>query len=333
MKFKKYILSKFINILPLEDSFFFKVKFEKKVKLTDELIALNYKKNAPYKNPLFTTLMEEQNLYIWFYEKKLNTKLILPEAYLMFDFFKEKNPEIFLLIERDDFFIVLIIKDNILENSYTIAEEDKNLITMEMNKYALTSFKKIDKKKYLQSKEQALRNIGFKELYKWNSLKVDNTNVLPRIVNAVAYPLAFLLAFIMLVEVYHFKEVEKRLDIVEERYFEIKSKNDDIREKIKHEDEKEKKWVEFVQRELPYVDSVEMFMRISKAFSEQEVIFKRFSIVGSRVKITIETTKDFIIGVNILNKVQGLKNVALKHSNKKRKTASYEATLEKGFFL
>lgn len=333
MKLKKYILSKFINILPVEDSFFFKVKFEKKVKLTDELIALNYKKNAPYKNPFFTRLMEEQNLYIWFYEKKLNAKVVIPEAYLMFDFFKEKNPETLLLIERDDFFIVLIIKDNILQNSYTIVEEDKSLIAMEMNKYALRSFQKIDKKEYLQSKEKALESIGFKEFYKWNSLKVENTNVLPKVVNFAAYPLAFLLAFIMAVEVYHFKEVEKRLDIVEERYFEIKSKNDDIREKINHEDAKEQKWVEFVQRELPYVDSVETFMRISKAFAEEEVIFKSFSIVGSRMKLTIETKKDFIVGVNILNEVEGLKNVALKYSNKKRKTASYEATLEEGFSL
>ena len=320
-------------MLPIEDSFFLKVKFNKKVKLTDELISLNYKKYSPYKNPLFTTLMEDENLYIWFYKKKLHANIIIPEAYLLFDFYKDENPNTLLAIDFDGSFIIIIIKDKVLENSYSLFDLDENLIAMEMNKYALTSLKKIDKKEYLQSKEIAVENIGPKELYKWNSLKMDNTNMLPHLVNSLAYPIAFLLFFIMSVELYHLNGVEKKLAVTEERYSEIKSKNDDIREKINHENGKEKKWIEFVQRELPYVDSVEIFMLVSKAFNSKEFIFKSFSIVGSRMKITIETKKDFVVGVNILNEVKSLKNVALKYSNKKRETASYEATLEKGLSL
>ncbi|MEA2047504.1 MAG: hypothetical protein U9O64_03555 [Campylobacterota bacterium] len=333
LNFKKYVFSKFIDTLLIEDSFFFKVKFDKKVKLTDELIALNYKKNAPYKNPFFIALMEEKNLYIWFYEKKFHTKVIIPEAYLLFDFFKENNPNTLLSIDCDGSFLIIIIKEKMLENSYSLLALDENLIAMEMNKYALTVFKKIDKKEYLQSKEKAVGNIGPQELYKWNSLKIDHTDILPKVVNSVAYPFAFLLTFIMSVQLYHVNEVEKRLESVEARYLEIKSKNDEIRERINHEDAKEQKWIEFAHRELPYVDSGEMFMRISKAFNKEDVIFKSFSILGSRVKIDLETKKDFIIGVKILNQVEGLKNVVLKKSNKKRKTASYEATLKKGLSL
>ena len=333
MKFKKYFLSKFVNILSIEDSYFFKIEFNKKVKLTDELIDLNYKKYSPYKNPYFTTLMEDKNLYIWFYEKKLNGNIIIPEAYLLFDLYKEKNPNSLLYIESNGTFIVIIIKDKILENSYSLFDVDEDLISMEMNRYALTSLKKIDKQEYLRSRKEAVENIGFKELYKWNNLELDNTTLLPQLVNSLAYPIAFLLFFIMGVEIYHANDVEKRLTSTEERYSVIKSKNDDIREKINYENENEKKWVDFAQKELPFVDPIEMFMRISKAFSSHKVTFTSFSIVGSTLKITIKTKEDFIVGVNILNSIKGLKNIALKYSNKKRETASYEATLEKGLSL
>lgn len=332
MKLKNYFVSKLIDTLKVEDSFFYKVKFEKKVKLTDELIALNYKKHAPFKNPSLVTLMEEQSLYIWFYEHELNSNVVIPEGYLLFNAFKAQYPNALLFIEAYETFIVLIIKDGILENSYVMREEDEMLISMEMNRYNLEHFQKIDKKAYLQIKQKSLESIGVQDLYRWSSVNVEHEKLLPTMVNTLAYPFAFLLFFIMAVETYHLNEVKKRLTIVEDKYSLIKSKNDDIREKINHENEKEQKWITFAQRELPYADPIESFLNISKAFSDKKFIFKSFSIMGSKVKMTLETKEDFIVGVNLLNNIEGLKNVALKASSKKRATASYEATLEKGAF-
>ena len=327
MNFKKYFVSKFIYILPIEDTFFFQVKFDKKIKFTDELIALNYKKYAPYKNPFFTTLMEEKNLFIWFYEKEIKAKFILPEAYLLSEFFKEKNPNILLSIEYDEGYIILIIKDTLLVNSYTLFDEDVTLIGMEMNKYSLDVFKKINKEEYFKSKEEALLKIGFKELYKWNRLNIDNTDMFPNAINHMAYPLSFLLFFMMSVELYHLNEVEKKLIVTETNYSKAKNKNNDIRAKINFENEKEQRWIDFVHRELPYIDSLSLFTDISKAFNDKAFVFKGFSIIGSRVKVDVTTKEDFIIGLKELNKIKNLKNVILKYSNKKRQTASYEATI------
>lgn len=325
MKLKKYLLSSFIHILPANETFFFQTKFEKKIKLNKELIYLNYKKHAPYNNPFLTTLIEEKNLYIWFYPTALSAKLIIPESYLMFSFFKERYPNALLLIEAETHYVI-VIKNGVLVNTYVV-DDSENFIEMELNQHALSEFKRIAYEEYAQSKAEALENLGIKDLYKWNTLTLEHRDMLPKVVNATAYPLSFLLFFMMSIELYHVNEVEKTLEKVEEKYTEAKVKNDDIREKINLASAKEEKWKIFVQRELPYADLPTIFLRISKAFKDKNFTFKSFSIVGSRIKIEMQTKEDFIKGLNILNKIEGLENIALKHTNKKRATVSYEAKI------
>ena len=327
MKLKKYFLSKFIYLLPIEESFFFKVKFEKKVKLNNELINLNYKKNAPYRNPFFTKLMEEKDLYIWFYEQENNSKIVIPEAYLLTEYYKEKNPNALLSIQTTSSYLIVIIKDSFLLNSYSIMQRDEHLIEMEMHKHALSSWREINQDEYIESKDKALKNLKFKDLYKWTEINTDNSNLLPKMVNKFAYPFAFLLFFIIFIELYHLNGVESRLKEVETVYREAKSKNNEIRERINSENLKEQKWIDFVHAELPYANSLAVFMEISKAFEGKAFIFKGFSIVGSKLKLDIETKEDFIVALKILNKIPSLKNVELKYSNKKRSLATYEAVI------
>lgn len=324
---KKYLLSKIIDILPIEESFFFRVKFEKNINLTKELIALNYKKHAPYREPFLTTLNEDKNLYIWFYEREIDSKFIIPEAYLMFDFLKNKYPNSLLLIEGSVDYI-LIIKDNLLLNSYEVGAS-KNIVAMELNQHALTEHRVVKREEYLKLKEEALLALDLKSLYKWNTLSIDNRNVLPKMVDTLAYPLAFLLFFNMIIELYHISSVEKILTKVEMRYSEVKIKNDDIRLKINEERDKKQKWVTFVNREFPYEDPISVFVKISKAFEEKKFTFKNFSIVGSRIKIEMRTKEPFISGVSILNSVEGLENIALKYTNRKRDSVSYEALISR----
>jgi len=327
LDYKKYVLSKFITILPFEESFFFKVVFEKKVKLTDTLISLNYKKYSPYKSSFFTKIMENQNLYIWFYEKEISSKIIVPEAYLLFNFFKASNPDTFFIMESYGSYNVLIIKNGILVNSYSLVEKDKNLISMEMSKYGLDIYKEISKDEYLESREKALNSIGIQELYKWSSIDIEKEKLLPSLINSIAYPLSFLLFFIMGVELYHLNKVEKSLEKVEEAYSVVKNQNDDIREKINNENAKIEKWITFIAEELPYVDTLSIFTKISKVFSEEEFIFIHLSIVGSKVKIEMESKEDFVKGLNILGKIKELKNISIKNNNRSRNRVSYEATI------
>lgn len=325
MKLKNYLFSSFIHVLPANETFFFQTKFEKKIKLSRELLYLNYKKHAPYHNPFLTTLTEEKTLYIWFYPTELSGKLIIPESYLMFSFFKEAYPNALLLMEAETPYVI-VIKNGLLFNTYVVGENE-SFIEMELTQHGLNDFKRVGLTEYLGSKAAALESLGIQDLYKWNTVTVEHKDLLPKVVNTVAYPLAFLLFFMMSIELYHVNEMEKRLAKVEENYREAKVKNDDVREKINLASAKEEKWKQFVERELPYADLPSTFLRISKAFKDKGFTFTSFSIVGSRVKIEMQTKEDFIKGLNILNKIEGLENVALKHTSKKRGTVSYEAKI------
>lgn len=327
MNYRESILLKFIDILPFEDSFFFKKSFKKKVKLSNELIRLNYKKYSPYKNPFFTSIIEDKNLYIWFYERKFDSKIIIPEAYLFFNFFKEKNQNSFILIEGYNVFFTLIIKNGILVNTYVSNDKNENLIAIEMNNYRIYSYKEIEKKDYIRQRKELIENIEFQELYKWSNFDFDKEKFLPKLINSIAYPLSFFLVFKMGLEIYHMKSIEKKLDKVEAKYTKIKIKTDDIREQINIENNKIEKWKNFVATELPYGDIVSTFVNISKAFKEEKFIFISFSILGSRVKIDMESNEDFIKGLNILSKIKNLKDITIKYNNRNKNKVAYEATI------
>lgn len=327
MQIKNYFFSKFIYILSVEESFFIKKKFQKKVKFTDELINLNYTKNAPYRNPLFVKLMEDKSLSLWFYEEKKSDKIIIPESYLLTEYYKKQNPNALLCIKNSAGYLIVIIKESLLVNAYSVLEKDEQLIQMEMHQYALSSWKEITQDEYLKTKKKIVKNLRIKDVFKWVTITTDNRQLLPTLVNRLAYPLSFLLFFMIFIEVYHSNSLEKRLESAKESYLEAKNKNSEIREKINKENDKEQKWIDFVHKELPYANSLTIFTNISKAFEGKDVKFKSFSIVGSKLKLQIETKEDFIVPLKVLNSLKGLKQVELKYSNRKRNNATYEARI------
>lgn len=334
MSFKNYILSKFIYLLPIESGFFFKTGFEKKIKLSNELIKLNYNRHSPYKNPSFIFLMQQHTLYIWFFKKKIFSQIILPEAYLVFDFFKERHDNTIIIIKTLTLYKIIIIKDSQLINAYALTDIDDALIEAEMNKYSILSSHRINANEYEKLVNKALQNIAYSELYKWNRVKINKEELFPKMLNLVAYPLSFLLVFMMGIHLFHTNQLENRLDVAEKNYLISKEKNSDVKEKIIREAEKEKKWVDFIRSELSYGDTVSLFLKIENALKNEKITLLNFSIVGSKVRIEIYTEENFIIGLTALNKVDALINITIKNANRKRNSVRYEAdVLARGLVL
>jgi len=322
--FKTYILSKFIEILPMEESFFLKVLLTKKVKLSSQLIALNYNRYAPYKNTLSIFQLEKNNLYIWFYQKEIRSKIIIPEVILLLDGFKNDSVNIF---KKRDFYNIVIIKENELISAYTVTAINEFLIESELNKYTLKDSVIVSETEYRQILQKSLNKLNYQDLYRWNQFKINRDEFVPLLVNSVAYPLSFLLFFAMGIHVFHTNQLENEINKLEKIYLEKKEKNSDIKEKIQEESNREERWKTFIKKELPYGDPLSLYIKIEEAFSSEKITFISLSIVGSKLKVNIKTKENFVLGLNRLNKLKILYNVSIKNANRERDSIFYEADI------
>lgn len=313
-----------MELLPIEESFFLKTIFKKKVKLSSQLISLNYNRYAPYKNPLSIFQLEKNNLYIWFYQKEISSKIIIPEVILLFDGLKNNSVNI---IKKRNFYNIVVIKENEIINAYTVIVINELLIESELNKYTLKDSVNISETEYQKILQESLNKLNYQDLYRWNQFKINRDEFVPSLVNGVAYPLSFLLFFTMGIHVFHTNQLENEISKLEKIYLEKKEKNSDIKEKIQKESSKEERWKTFIKKELPYVDPLSLYIKIEEAFSSEEITFISLSIVGSKLKVNIKTKENFVLGLNRLNKLKFLYNVSIKNANRKRDSAFYEADI------
>lgn len=125
--------------------------------------------------------------------------------------------------------------------------------------------------------------------------------------------------------IYHSNKLNLQLKKLQATYIEIKNSNKEIKEKLQRTINHQRKWLKFTKNEFPYASNISILNSLHKAFIGKKVKLKDCSIMGSDFKLTIETKDDFIIYLNLLNKIKFLEDVTIKNVNRKRDTALYEA--------
>jgi len=67
---------KVLQVITLKNTFFKTSLLAKKVKLSPELIRLNYEKLSPIKNPAILSYKDKDLLYLWFFNKDASQSLL-----------------------------------------------------------------------------------------------------------------------------------------------------------------------------------------------------------------------------------------------------------------
>ncbi len=110
-------VSRFFEILPIEETQLVIVDIAEKVKPTKELIRLNYSQLSIFKDGDFVFYKEKDKLFIWFTGLRLGKKLYVPEAFLIYETFKGKGSAVILKSAKGKS-CVLIIKNSSLEAQF-----------------------------------------------------------------------------------------------------------------------------------------------------------------------------------------------------------------------
>lgn len=306
----------FVKILPFEDAFYYTEKLPKKVKLTKDLLRLNYLKYSPYKTAQILSTIKDENLMLWFYGKEIKAKSVIPESYLLFlELKKQKIDGLFIL--KDNNYKIIIIKDGKLLSAYTLKELDKEIINLSLHEHQITEYIEFD---YKMLYKKAIDNISLKEIYDFNQLSLDKKAFFSKLINKIAYPISFFLIFTMGLNYLHGYYIDKEIDKNQKLYQDIKQKNKKINESIKKHNKNVKLWNKFANKELVYPDLMEILKSLSSINQKGETVFLRdLSINGSIMQLRLRSNMNPVIFLNRLSSIKYFDRVVIAAVHKPRK--------------
>ena len=319
-----------ITVLPMEKSFFFQTTFSKKIKLTDDLVRLNYNRYSPIKNQMNIYRLEEERLYLWFYAEEIKTPFIIPESYLLFTLLKKEHNNKLIIVTAKEIYKILVIKNNLLEAVFTLASLDSEIISITLHEHLLDEVVTLSEQEYNQLYSNGIKELPLFDILKWNVFKINRDEILNKSLNFIAYPLSFLIVFIMLIGIYHTNKLEIKIESLKEKYLEVKNLNQDVKNKIAIKNQEKEKWMEFINRELVYPDSawvIDKLYKITQLFDNVEL--QNIKIGGSKIQIQIKIKekKYYVSYLNELNSIKEFSNVFIKHVNQKSHVVSYSIDL------
>ena len=314
------ILSKYnlITILPFQDTYFHASALHKNIKLSNDLLRLNYLKHSPFTNPNIITFTQEKSLMIWFYKQEVNTTIVIPESYLLFKELKDTHTNAIYVI-HDEIVKVLIIKESRLVSAFTLAVLDESAIAISMDEFQISKRVDMDSSEYAKLKTNALASLRFKDLYQFNQLDLDKKTLLNRFVDYASYPLAGLIAFAILVSYAQESVLNAEIENLKESYEIEKSKNTEVKEYIKEHNANVKKWKGFVSKELVYVGPIVLLESLYGIFKEEEnAHLVDVTINANKMSIKLTTDKSPVVFLNRLNEIKYFSSVIIQNTYKPR---------------
>ena len=326
---EKLIERGIVEVLPVNTSFFQHFNLHANVKLSKELIDLNYARYSPFKESKHLFYFNEEDVFIWFYEEDTKAPIVIPEAYLLYKALVEDYNDTLLVVESTPSKIFLI-KDKKLLNSIGMKTLDENVLQMMMEEHQISSKIVITEAEYGELYQSSLQKISIKDLWRWNQLEIDKNTILPTIIDKIAYPVSALMIFIIFVNSLHTYTLHSSIQNKEDIYHNIKQNNDDIRSLLRKENQEAKRWNHFINEELVYPDAMSLLYSIIDTLDEK-VFIKEVSINGDKMLLKLQTDMSPILYLNKLNKLEYFSDVMIESSRKQNdgtKLINYILTLK-----
>ncbi len=277
----------FIEILPVEDTYFLRETVPENVRLTYQLVKLNYMEKSPFKNGDLVYMQKDNHVYIWFIKYSLpeENKIYIPESYLLV-----KNYQIntgFLIIEKENSFNILVVKNKDLVSQVSYKKkpyEVEKVLKLLEKEYSLDSpeIKEIKKPEYKYT---------LKDIILFSNLSFNREEILRLILKNISIPISVFLFSIVIYKVvnYHYLKVEK--ERLAKELISLKKENLPIKEKIRLLQEKSKFWNSFYERELKYPFVIDVIYHLAKVINSYEGFITNIIYTPQLVSVTLGVPK------------------------------------------
>ena len=289
--FRNLIKREIINISTMKENFFIYKKLDKKIKLSQEIIKINYSSESPFlvNETNITSVSEENYLYLWF-SKKTESQRYLPESLLLFRHLVKTHQNA-ICIFKGDVYRILIIKNSILKASFVKRNITENDLLLMKDEYFLDTEIIFDKDEYDSFLKKSYKYLLSNDLLSILNIQLDFKSTLNSIIQWSALPLLIssiiLTGFIAGYDFYQKSENEKLFNIFKDSAkltSEIKNsvnKNEELSEVFSSLD-----------NEFKYINKSLAISKILKISEDLNMTLEFIRIDDARVQFVFLTLKE-----------------------------------------
>jgi len=284
-----YLLKKqIIKLSYIENSFFLYKKLDKKVKLTSEVITLNYSSESPYslKSSFISSIIDNENLYLWF--TKGSDARYLPESYTIFRRLLTKYQDVICVIEGSPN-RVIVIKGSTLVASFakhTISLLDKKLIEDE---YQIETIFTLSEKEYKNYIEESLKFLTINDLLNILNIKIDFKETFTKTVYFLALPLLISSIVITLLLAGYSFYLDDKKELLNKEFKTNQQSNREFKRTIV-ENENENEVYHELLNEFKYVDKTIALSNILKITEDMNMTMFYIKIYDKNVNFIVKTS-------------------------------------------
>lgn len=323
-----------LGVVSCDDTSYLNVVLPEKVKLTNELVRLNYDKYSPFISPKFVTFPEKSYLMLWFMRSKNDASIIIPECYLLFKSLKNRKKDCIYILNNQKI-NVFIIKNNQLLASYVLNVLDDTLIQLSKDEYLIEEIEEIEEIEVNKMKEESINSLTMNEIYHFIQVNMDMKSISKFIVEKFTYPIVGLIVFSLFVNFIQGMYLESKIKTLEHKYLQEKAENKELRGYIKKYNIKAKKYELFIQNELAYPSVASIMEAIYKTLKDsKDIVIDSMNINGDKMLLRIRTSKSAISYLEKLNSIAYFKEILIQKNirlTKNTKMVDFSIRLRKVF--
>jgi cell division protein FtsB len=302
-----------IQIVPLSSLFFESKPLPTGLKLSKEVIGINYAKLSPVRDPRILFYRSERMLYLWFLPADRKVSLIpIPENFLFYLGVKRQDGVYWIGGEK-----VVVIKERELLSSFqTDTNFDAHTLAQE---YVLDKIEEIDR---IQEKE--ILGQGIEALTPSDILQFIQIDLTPRelaitVLDRFTYPAIALMLLYAGVGYFQGQMLKRDLEHLRAEYQQLRRGNTPFKEKIRRHNREVEFLAAFASRELQLSDSVQILERIQGIVHPGEKAkLESVRVTGNLVDLRLVTREDPVKYLERLNALPGIADVVIANTYKRR---------------
>ena len=286
-----------LKLSSIEDSFFLYKKLDKRLKLNQNIIRLNYSSESPYpaNRSVITSIMNENNLYLWFIKR--DTHRYIPEAYVVFRRLLLEYQNVVFIV-RGKINKVVLLKNGILVSSFSKSNISKTDIVLIKEEYGIDEVVILKEEEYKKYLDESFNFLKINDLLDILNIKIDFKEIFFKSIHYLALPLLISSIIITLtVAGYSFY-----LNTEKEKLYQIYKKNQTLNREIKNSiDKNEKENMIYMNliNEFKYVDKSIALSKIIQVTEEMKMTMYYIKIYENRVDFIVKTENNSNVPIYI----------------------------------
>jgi len=302
----------YIVLIPSQNTYFHKVKLPKNIKLSKELLQLNYESSSPFKPKEIIATEEKTNLLLWFCASVITAPIAIPEDYLFYLTLKKQHANAIIFLETAELTKVIVIKNSQLENLFSIDNVNQKFLQLCKDEYGIENIVTYTKDQCTTLLQNSQKNLSLTLLYKFFRVDLQPKELLKKTIEKASYPLSFLLIFSMAINFYHNSSLEKEIHSLTSEYKNLQHKNQNLTNTLQKHNKQMKFYQTFVAQELLYPDPFTVLQKLYKVVEEERgSSLYLLSATQGKLSVKIQTSKNPVKLLNKLSALREFKSVLL----------------------